>query len=150
VTPPPPFAWDDWYALIGGPSIRIDEVDRYLKEIYTDQHQRFDREVSSTRLTFQSPAAASSHLKGKATEFGADIVGICEIGPSDVHQGRTVTEKYAIAVGQRMRWREFQVVPSRESAIECRRVYYTLGETVIQLAASDEHRRHSCERIHRQ
>ena len=41
---------------------------------------------------------------------------------------------YAIAVGQRMRWREFQVVPSRESAVECLRVYYTLGETVIQLA----------------
>jgi len=33
-----------------------------------------------------------------------------------------------------MRWREFQVVPSRESAIECLRVYYTLGETVIKLA----------------
>jgi hypothetical protein len=40
-----------------------------------------------------------------------------------------------VAVGQRMRWREFQVVPSRESAIECLRVYFTLGETVIQLAA---------------
>ena len=34
-----------------------------------------------------------------------------------------------------MRWREFQVVPSRESAIECLRVYFTLGETVIRLAA---------------
>jgi epoxyqueuosine reductase QueG len=34
-----------------------------------------------------------------------------------------------------MRWREFQVVPSHESAIECLRVYYSLGETVIQLAA---------------
>jgi epoxyqueuosine reductase QueG len=33
-----------------------------------------------------------------------------------------------------MRWREFQVVPSRESAIECLRVYFTLGETVILLA----------------
>jgi epoxyqueuosine reductase QueG len=34
-----------------------------------------------------------------------------------------------------MRWRSFQVVPSRDSAIECLRVYYTLGETVIRLAA---------------
>jgi epoxyqueuosine reductase QueG len=33
-----------------------------------------------------------------------------------------------------MRWREFQVVPSRESAIDCLRVYFTLGETVIRLA----------------
>ena len=93
------------------------------------------RRGCTTRVEFASAADASRHLKEKATEFGADIVGICEIEPSDVYRGRVVTEKYAIAVGQRMRWREFQVVPSRESAIECLRVYYTLGETVIQLAA---------------
>lgn len=52
-----------------------------------------------------------------------------------MYRGRTVDGKFAVAVGQRMRWREFQVVPSRESAIECLRVYFTLGETVIQLAA---------------
>jgi ferredoxin len=62
-------------------------------------------------------------------------VGICAIEPSDVYRGRTVTETCAIAVGQRMRWREFQVVPSPESALECVRVYYTLGETVIRLAS---------------
>jgi epoxyqueuosine reductase QueG len=94
-----------------------------------------DGEVAPTRLEFSSPADASRHLKDKAAEFGADIVGICEIEPSDVYRGRVVTERYAIVVEQRMRWREFQVVPSRESAIECLRVYYTLGETVIQLAA---------------
>ena len=33
-----------------------------------------------------------------------------------------------------MKWREFQVVPSVASAIECMRIYYTLGETVIRLA----------------
>jgi epoxyqueuosine reductase QueG len=75
-------------------------------------------------------------VKALALDCGADIVGICEIEPSDVYRGRTVTDRYAIAVGQRMRWREFQVVPSRESAIECLRVYFTLGETVIQLAAA--------------
>ena len=104
-------------------------------EIYNDQYQRFEGEVADSRVEFASPAEAARHLKDKALEFGADIVGICEIEPSDVYRGRVVTEKYAIAVGQRMRWREFQVVPSRESAIECLRVYFTLGETVIQLAA---------------
>ena len=132
---PPPFAWDDWYALVGGRSIRIEEVDDILRQIYSEQYQRFEGEVADTRVEFDSPADASRHLKDKAAEFGADIVGICEIEPSDVYRGRTVTEKYAVAVGQRMRWREFQVVPSRESAIECLRVYFTLGETVIQLAA---------------
>ena len=100
----------------------------------TTSTQRFEGEVADSRVEFDSPAEASRHLKDKATEFGADIVGICEIEPTDVYRGRVVTEKYAIAVGQRMRWREFQVVPSRESAIECLRVYYTLGETVIKLA----------------
>jgi len=134
VTPPPSFAWDDWYALVGGRSIRIEEVDDILRQIYNDQYERFEGEVTDSRVEFDSPAEASRHLKDKATEFGADIVGICEIEPTDVYRGRVVTEKYAIAVGQRMRWREFQVVPSRESAIECLRVYYTLGETVIKLA----------------
>jgi Pyruvate/2-oxoacid:ferredoxin oxidoreductase delta subunit len=135
VTPPPAFAWDDWYATIGGRSIRIPEVDDLLRRIYDDQYARFDGDVASERRVFASPADAARHVKDKAREFGADIVGVCRIEPSDVYQGRIVTETYAIAVGQRMRWREFQVVPSRESAIECLRVYFTLGETVIQLAA---------------
>jgi ferredoxin len=131
---PPAFAWEEWYARVGGRSIRIEEVDDYLQKIYTDQYARFHGEVSSNRLDFPSPAHASGHVKDKALDFGADIAGICAIEPSDVYRGRTVTEKYAIAVGQRMRWREFQVVPSREAAIECLRVYFTLGETVIRLA----------------
>ena len=132
---PPPFAWEDWYAAVGGRSIRIEEADDILRRIYNDQQPRFQGPVAEARRAFASPDAAAEHLKARALEFGADIVGICEIEPSDVYQGRTVTERFAIAVGQRMRWREFQVVPSRESAIECLRVYFTLGETVIQLAA---------------
>ena len=132
---PPPFSWDEWYDQVGGRSIRIEEVDEYLKQIRQDQYQRFDGEVAAERHEFTSPAEAAEHLKAKAVEFGADAVGICVIEPSDVYRGKTVTETYAVAVAQRMRWREFQVVPSSESAIECLRVYYTLGETVIRMAA---------------
>ena len=135
VSPPPAFAWDEWYAAVGGRSINIPAADELLRRIYDDQYPRFSGDVASTRREFPSPHHAAQHLKDKAIEFGADIVGICEIEPSDVYRGRSVTDKYAIAVGQRMRWREFQVVPSRESAIECLRVYFALGETVIQLAS---------------
>jgi epoxyqueuosine reductase len=131
---PRAFDWDAWYAAVGGRTIRIPEVDEYLRLIRDEQYPRFDGEVSPHRTELASPAVAAQHLKAKALEFGADIVGICAIEPSDVYRGRVVEEKFAIAVGQRMRWREFQVVPSRDSAIECLRVYYTLGETVIQLA----------------
>jgi ferredoxin len=132
---PPAFAWEDWYAAVGGRSIKIEEVDVYLRKIFEDQYPRFDGQVAPVPRAFESPDDAARHLKSKAIEFGADMVGVCEIEPSDVYRGRTVTGKYAIALGQSMRWREFQVVPSRESAIECLRVYFTLGETVIRLAA---------------
>ena len=145
---PPVFAWDDWYAAVGGRSTRIEEVSDLLQKIYNDQYSRFDGEIAPERRTFASPVEASHHLKEKALEFGADIVGICAIEPSDVYRGRTVTEKYAIAVGQRMRWREFQVVPSKASAIECLRVYFTLGETVIQLAAYLRSIGHGCKVEH--
>ena len=132
---PPAFAWERWYAAVGGRTIRIDEVTEILRRIHEDQYPSFDGPVATTRHEFASPEEAAAHLKARALEFGADIAGICEIEPSDIYRGRSVTEKYAIAVGQRMRWREFQVVPSKESAIECLRVYFTLGETVIRLAA---------------
>jgi len=132
---PPAFAWDEWYAAVGGRTIRIDEVTEILRRIHDEQYPRFDGPVAETARRFESPAAAAAEIKGAALALGADIAGICEIEASDVYRGRTVAEKYAVAVGQRMRWREFQVVPSRESAIECLRVYFTLGETVIALAA---------------
>jgi epoxyqueuosine reductase QueG len=132
--PAPPFAWEQWYDAIGGRTIAIDQVDRYLRQIYEEQYPRFDGPVARERRAFASPADAARHLKERAVAFGADIVGICRIEPSDVYAGRTIADTYAIAVGQRMRWRAFQVVPSPESAIECMRVYFTLGETVIRLA----------------
>ncbi len=127
------FDWDTWYESVGGRSIEIDKVNEYLQKIYKEQYQRFTGEVNPVRQDL-SLSEASVLIKEKAQEFKADLVGICEIEPSDIYQGREVPEKYAIAVGQRMLWREFQTVPSRESAIECLRVYYTLGETVIALA----------------
>ena len=132
---PAPFAWEDWYAAAGGRQPRPAEIDDILRRIREEQEPRFTGPVAPEPCVFATPEQATHDLKARSLEFGADIVGICEIEPSDVYQGRTCEHRYAIAVGQRMRWREFQVVPSHESAVECLRVYYTLGETVIQLAA---------------
>jgi epoxyqueuosine reductase len=130
-----PFSWEQWYAAVGGRTIAIPEVDEFLRRIREEQEPRFTGPVASTPVAFESAEHAARHVKERALEFGADIVGICAIEPGDVYTGRTVTERFAIAVGQRMRWREFQEVPSRRSAIECLRVYYTLGEVVIALAS---------------
>ncbi|MBK9247555.1 MAG: hypothetical protein IPM69_05455 [Ignavibacteria bacterium] len=131
---PAAFMWDEWYAGVGGREIDIPEVNEYLRKIHTEQYPRFDGEVSPLKMTFATPEDASNYIKSKAKEFGADMVGVCMIEPSDMYRGRSVTHEFAIAVGQKMLWREFQKVPSRESAIECLRIYYSLGETVIQLA----------------
>ena len=145
---PPAVQWEEWYAAVGGRSIRPAQVNAYLTQIRDEQCLRFEGPVAPERHLFASSKEAAEHLKQKALEFGADIVGICEIEPSDVYQGRTITEKYAIAVGQRMLWRAFQVVPSDESAIECLRVYYTLGETVIALANHIRSLGYTCEVEH--
>ncbi len=133
-TSPPAFLWEEWYNAIGGRRINITEVDEILKEIKVHQYPKFFGNVNPNRTNFESENSATAAIKQKAFELGADEVGVAEIEPSDVYKGREVKEKFAIVVGQRMLWRKFQEVPSQDSAIECLRVYFQLGEVVIQLA----------------
>ncbi len=133
-TSPPAFKWDAWYQAVGGRSIAIEEVDSLLAKIMEEQYPRFNGTVNPDKTLFNSPNEAAQAVKQKALELGAGDVGIAVIEPSDIYKGREITEKYAIVVGQAMLWREFQNVVSKESAIECMRVYFTLGELVIQLA----------------
>lgn len=145
---PPPFSWDDWYNALGGREINIQEIDDLLYKIYHEQFPRFNGEISDSPKTFETPQIAAQHIKTKAKEFGADIVGICEIEPSDIYKDREIKETFAIAVGGRMRYREFQTVPSEKAAIECIRIYYQLGETVIKLADYIRELGYSCEIEH--
>ncbi len=133
-TSPPAFQWEDWYNAIGGRRIKISEVENILTQIREHQYPRFKGTVNSERVEFSSGALASEAVKRKAFELGADEAGIAEIEPGDIYQGREVKEKYAVVVAQRMLWRSFQEVPSNDSAIECLRVYFSLGEVVIRLA----------------
>ncbi len=148
ITSPPPFNWDAWYREIGGRKIKIEEVDQILKQIYEEQYKQFEGVINPVKTDFDSPQHAALLIKEHALKFGADLVGICRIEASDVYRGKQVTHSHAIAVGQRMLWRKFQVVPSQESAIECLRVYYSLGETVIQLASYIRSLGYSCKVEH--
>jgi ferredoxin len=131
---PPEFHWEEWYLGVGGRTIDIPEVNEYMRRIQEEQYPRFVGEVAPVRVDLGSPDEAAAHIKRKAIEFGADIVGICRIEPEDIYRGRSVDETHAIALGKRMRWREFQTVPSPEAGIECMRIYHALGEVVIRLA----------------
>jgi epoxyqueuosine reductase QueG len=131
---PPAFNWDEWYATLGGRQIDIKEVDFYLNKIKEDHYPRFNGKVNPKKTIFGKAAVASNVIKEKARQLGADEVGVALIEPSDIYKGRAIQAKYAIVVAQKMLWRHFQDVPSQESAIECLRVYFTLGEVVIHLA----------------
>ncbi|MGE4159680.1 MAG: reductive dehalogenase domain-containing protein [Planctomycetota bacterium] len=132
---------------VGGRTIRIPEAEAMFETIYA-QYSRFDGPVATERTMFSSPQEAAVSIKQAARDAGADIVGICCIEPSDVYKGREVTQSHAIAVGMRMRYREFQEVPSERSALECIRVYLELGETVIQLARHIRSLGYACEIEH--
>jgi epoxyqueuosine reductase QueG len=133
-TSPIAFQWDAWYASVEGRSIHIAEVDKYLQQIREYQYPRFTGAVNPQKTLFASNQEVSQFIKNTARTLGADEVGIAMIEPSDVYKDRVIHEPFAIVVGQKMLWREFQGVPNERSAIECLRIYFTLGEIVIALA----------------
>jgi ferredoxin len=131
---PAPFQWEDWYGAVGGRSIHIDEVDAIKDRITNDQVPRFTGGVAEQQRRFTSADEAARWVKERARHHGADMVGIARVEPSDIYAGRQVNEPMAIVVGQAMRYESFVNVPSDASAIECMRVYESLGEVVIALA----------------
>ncbi len=127
---PPAFDWETWYASIGGRRPTIPEVQRILGAIYDEQYPRFEGQLSEV----SSPIDAEA-IKAEARRLGADIVGICLLEPTDLYAGRSSPHSHAIVLGKAMQYAEFATVPSRESAIECVRVYHELGEICIALGA---------------
>jgi ferredoxin len=119
---------------VGGRTIEIAEVEKLLRHIYEDQWPRFESSVADEQTSLGTPSEAAEHIKAKATQLGADIVGVAEIEATDLYRERQVEHRYAIVLGKRMRYREFQEVPSEASAIECVRIYAELGEICIALA----------------
>ena len=113
---PPAFLWDEWYAGVGGRTIDIPEVQEYLRKIHSEQYPRFDGEVSAQKMTFASPEEAALAIKAKAVEFGADLVGICTLEPSDMYRGRSVTHEFAIALGR------FFPIGSTRGGLSARRI----------------------------
>ncbi len=130
----PPFDWQAWYAACGGRVDHTPGASEIVAEIYTKQSLEFQGPAAEERTPFDTASQAAEFVKAAARAAGAAAVGITRIEPSDVYHGRTVSETYAIAIGQRMRWKHFQTVPSIDSGVECCRVYQDLGEICISVA----------------
>ena len=133
-TQKPPFDWESWYEACGGRIDHTPKASEIVARISSEQGPKFTGSVECSARPFGTPDQASQFVKECATEAGAAAVGITRIEPSDIYEGRSVDETYAIAIGQRMLWKHFQTVPSQESGVECCRVYYDLGEVCIAVA----------------
>ena len=56
-----------------------------------------DGPVNSRRLTVSDPAAMTARIKAKATELGADMVGVCRLQPRMIDLGSEVPHEFVIA-----------------------------------------------------
>ena len=76
--PEPAFSWDEWYARVGGRSIRIDAVDEYLREIREDAVPALRRpgRAGAARVRERGGGRRATSRRRRA-QLGADIVGIC-------------------------------------------------------------------------
>ena len=130
----PPFDWEAWYEACGGRVDHTPGASKIIAEIYNTQSLAFEGPAAEKKIPFKTEQQAADFVKAAARTAGAAAVGITRIEPSDIYQGRTVSETYAIAIGQRMQWKQFQTVPSIDSGVECCRVYHDLGEICIRIA----------------
>ena len=76
----------------------------------------------------------AGHLKEKAKEYGAGIVGITEIEAEDLFEGVEINYRYAICIGAPMRREEMLHVPHARAGQEVQRVYGEVAATAIKLA----------------
>lgn len=70
---PPAFAWDEWYARVGGRSMQIDKVAEYLQQIHTEQQPRFTGAINPQH---RSPESGKDHLgNDRYKEWARDFDG---------------------------------------------------------------------------
>jgi len=123
-------AMDAFFNLIArpGPFLQV------LRTLW--QRRNYAGPVASQRTPLGGPAAAATHLKEKALEFGAGIAGVSELGEDALYEGYPEPPyKYAISLGTPMNRAEMEHVPHNRAAIEVMRTYGRASRAAIELAA---------------
>jgi len=108
------------------------ELSRRLGELTPLQ----DGEPASERRDIGGAGAASTWLKVRAAELGADLVGITRVDPQYVYDGVDLGHAYAIVFAIAMDYEgELLKVPREESHAEYLRVYEALSRLGVTLGA---------------
>jgi ferredoxin len=93
-----------------------------------------DGPVNPKRVEVTDPAAMASRIKSKATELGADMVGICRLQPHMIDLGEDVPHEFVVVACVA---EDFEKVLLGANAVEeeAMRVYATCANIATQLAA---------------
>lgn len=81
----------------------------------------------------RSPAEWAKLLKAKATELGADDVGICRVTDDMLYEGRPSPGKYALMIAAQMHYETAQHIPHVEGLQETMHAYIKANEVSMQL-----------------
>jgi len=91
--------------------------------------------VAKTRQPVDDPAAMAAHIKEKAREFGAALVGVTEIIPGDLYHDVEIPYTHAVCIGFPMNREKMVNAPHREAGYEVMRVYGEVAKVAVRLAA---------------
>ena len=90
--------------------------------------------VAKRQVAVEDPTAMAAHIKAKAKEFGAGVVGITELTDDALFEGTELPYKYAICIGCPMRREEMVHVPHARAGREVIRTYGDVGKAAMRLA----------------
>ena len=93
-----------------------------------------DGPVNSRRLTVSDPAAMTAQIKAKATELGANMVGVCRLQPHMIDLGEDVPHEFVVVACVA---EDYEKVVHGANAVEeeVMRVYAKCTEIATDLAA---------------
>lgn len=90
--------------------------------------------LAKRRFEVSDPVRMAADVKDQARSFGAGIVGITEVLPSDFYADVEPRYRYAICIGAPMDREEMLQVPHERAGIEVQRVYGLVASTAVDLA----------------
>ena len=109
------------------------EADNFRKRFIETAKER-DGSINPVKTISASSKEASTWVKQKATELGAEIVKITTVNKDYLYKDRELSHTHCICIAIHMNFDEMKLAPSPEAFVEVLRVYDVVGRTAVNLA----------------
>jgi len=125
----PPEGIDYWRQAITDVAMKIIDTSQPGRARY-----RCIDDMNPERIKFESPVAATEHVKRLALGFGADLVGVTIFKEEYCFTDSKPDGDYLVVMGAQMAWEAVSQAPGEPAGVEMARVYALVGRAVIALA----------------